>query len=364
MRNGFGTSILVSCVISVCGITGNAANALQAVGNPATTTTPSQKAQAGGSVPQQQSGSIFRDPYFPDTNTASEPDPLETQLKTLTQKLKDAPSASGYLERGDLWISKRFTDKAIADYDAAVALEPRNASAYVKRGKLREDRREFRLAIADYTKAIDLGLNKDWVHLRRGSLWKDIWEYGNAINDFTQVIALNPGNGNAYTMRAECWEKLKNYQKALNDYNEGIAILRPETKTLFLARARVCYQLEDYEQALLNFSQALKFDPDDLEAHAACADLWSDQNEPENAISHVNEIIRIAPSSDVYLYRSQLWKNKKNYDKAIFDCDEALRINPGDPSPYLFRGDLRKKKGEYDLAIACVANFSGASFED
>ena len=42
--------------------------------------------------------------------------------------------ASAYYERGQAWHSKDDLDKAIADYDEAIRLDPRHARAYTIRG--------------------------------------------------------------------------------------------------------------------------------------------------------------------------------------------------------------------------------------
>ena len=42
----------------------------------------------------------------------------------------------------------------------------------------------------------------------------------------------------------------------------------------------------------------------------------------------------------------------KEYDKALKDCDEAIRIDPGKAYPYYTRGTVLDEKADYDKAIA------------
>ena len=52
-----------------------------------------------------------------------------------------------------------------------------------------------------------------------------------------------------------------------------------------------------------------------------------------------------------YKGRGYTWHQKGEYDKAIADYREALRLNPNDVWIYNARGNAWKDKGEYDKAI-------------
>ena len=47
-------------------------------------------------------------------------------------------SAASYLERGNQWLAKGELDRAIADYDLAIAFDARVAIAYYNRGLARQ----------------------------------------------------------------------------------------------------------------------------------------------------------------------------------------------------------------------------------
>ena len=53
-----------------------------------------------------------------------------------------------------IWNFKADNDKAIADYDEAIQLDPKFTWAYVNRGYAWTIKKEFDKAIADYTAAI------------------------------------------------------------------------------------------------------------------------------------------------------------------------------------------------------------------
>ena len=58
-----------------------------------------------------------------------------------------------YSNRGDVWYIKKDHDKALADYDAALRLDPDLASAYGSRGAVWDIKHDYDKALADYDAA-------------------------------------------------------------------------------------------------------------------------------------------------------------------------------------------------------------------
>ena len=53
-----------------------------------------------------------------------------------------------------------------------------------------------------------------------------------------------------------------------------------------------------------------------------------------------------------YNNRGMTYNGTGEYDRAIADYSEAIRLNPKDPAAYNNRGNAYSRKGEYDRAIA------------
>jgi tetratricopeptide (TPR) repeat protein len=71
-------------------------------------------------------------------------------------RVRPEAHAVGNIERGFAWISKKQYDKAIAEFNDAIRLEPGISDAYVHRGFAWSSIREYGKAIADYNRAIEL----------------------------------------------------------------------------------------------------------------------------------------------------------------------------------------------------------------
>ncbi|GHT85537.1 hypothetical protein FACS1894137_09940 [Spirochaetia bacterium] len=71
------------------------------------------------------------------------------------------------------------------------------------------------------------------------------------------------------------------------------------------------------------------------------------------AIAEFNQAIRINPNyADAYIYRGIAYRNKEDYDRAIGDYTEAIRLDPNYAKAYYNRGVAYRNKKDYDRAIA------------
>jgi tetratricopeptide (TPR) repeat protein len=71
-----------------------------------------------------------------------------------TQEVKK--DADFYNNQGVAYDDKGQFDKAIANYNKAIELDPKHAMAYYNRGNSYYDKREYDKAISDYTKATEI----------------------------------------------------------------------------------------------------------------------------------------------------------------------------------------------------------------
>jgi tetratricopeptide (TPR) repeat protein len=73
----------------------------------------------------------------------------------------------------------------------------------------------------------------------------------------------------------------------------------------------------------------------------------------DHAITEFNEAIRLDPNfSDAYNNRGHIYERKKQYDRAIADFNEAIRLDQNNAMAYNNRGDIYSHKKQYDSAIA------------
>jgi tetratricopeptide (TPR) repeat protein len=106
-----------------------------------------------------------------------------------------------------------------------------------------------------------------------------------------------------------------------------------------------------FSQSLDFFGKELKRSPT-ARTYAIRATIWYEKHDYDKAIADWSEAIRLEPNQpSAYVERGSVWFDKKEYDKAISDYTEVIRLNPKSGVAYGNRGSAWWAKEEYDRAI-------------
>jgi tetratricopeptide (TPR) repeat protein len=123
-------------------------------------------------------------------------------IVALTEAIKLKRSATAYRLRGNAYAGQGDHERAIADYDQAIRLDPRSAVAYYDRGLARTEQENYAEAISDFNEAIRLDGADAAAYHGRGLARAHQGEYDRAIADCTEAIRLDPDYAAAYRSRA------------------------------------------------------------------------------------------------------------------------------------------------------------------
>jgi tetratricopeptide (TPR) repeat protein len=119
-------------------------------------------------------------------------------------------------------------DQAIADYSAAVRLDPNNANTFFKRGDAYLKKGDFDRAISDYGEVIRLDPKNANAFFGRGVAYAKKGDLDRAISDYSEVIRLDPKNTIAFANRGADYLKKGDFDRAIADSSEAIR-LNPNT---------------------------------------------------------------------------------------------------------------------------------------
>ena len=162
--------------------------------------------------------------------------------------------------RGLALLNTDQADKAIDDFDRAIALDPYFSDAFLNRGNAFEKKGEFEKAINNFDRAIALNPSYE-AYFNRGITFEKMGQLDKSIGDYDRAIALNPSRYEAYQAGGTLYGKMGLFDKAIEYFNRYIAI-NPKHSESYNNRG-LCYAyLGEDDRALQDFNKAIALDQD------------------------------------------------------------------------------------------------------
>ena len=106
-----------------------------------------------------------------------------------------------------------------------------------------------------------------------------------------------------------------------------------------------------FADALLYYSRLIRENPRDVDAYTHRAFVWKTKKEYDIALEDYNDLLRISPDAAAFASRGVIWDLKKRYDQALADFDEAIRLDPTDALLHYDRGVAYLHKHKDDKAL-------------
>ena len=193
-------------------------------------------------------------------------------------------------------------------------------------------------------------------YARRAAANRNRRDVARAVTDLTRAIELDPKQPDYFRERGEDELADGETDAALADFDQALK-LKPDDLEVFLARARYYQALGDKARVrddLGAIDHAAAVDADvrlALSGFFASADLYVEAITQADAwmIAHPKNDRLAEALNDRCWYRVM---SNRDLDKALADCNAALKLRPGSPIYLDSRGLFRLRRGEFDKAIA------------
>ena len=227
--------------------------------------------------------------------------------------------------------------------------EPKTADEFARRGAALASRREFAKAIDDMNRAIELSPNEARYYLQRANMRLRVRQATLATADLDKAIELAPGDTEARLLRAQLRTGRRDRSAAIQDLDALDAALAPPSGTrltlggLFTANGA-------FDRAIAQFDRWMAAHPDDSDrATALNGRCWARAlagKDLDRALSDCNTALRARPNTPAYLDSRGLVKLRRgDLDGAIEYYDAALAAQPKLAWALYGRGVARAKKG-------------------
>ncbi len=179
-------------------------------------------------------------------------------LASLSEIVRRNPTDVNALNmRGTAFAKSRQYHRALADFNAAIDLDPQYYQAYANRALVHISMKNYDQAAADYERALRLSPDYVAAYLGRGRLHKHNRNFARALADFRKAIQLDPSNAMAYYQRGLTYQLMGRHVNALRDFDVAIG-LRPNKPQPYFARGQSRFALQQYETAYDDFYVAAK----------------------------------------------------------------------------------------------------------
>ncbi|RKU17039.1 hypothetical protein C6501_04825 [Candidatus Poribacteria bacterium] len=254
--------------------------------------------------------------------------------------------------KGVMNYDKKRYDKAIADFDKAIQLNPESTNAYFRRGNAKYALRDHESAINDYDKAIKLNPQYATAYYNRGLAKRQLGDHKGAINDYDKAIKLNPQYVIAYINRGVVKSKLGNYKDAISDYNKAIK-QNPQYAIAYINRGYAKSKLSDYEGAISDYNKVIKLNPQYSIAYNNRGHVKFKLGNHKGAINDYDKAIKLNPKEATAYHNRGIAKGHLgDHKSAISDYDKTIKLNPLDAKAYHDRARAKEALGQHDAAKA------------
>lgn len=311
-------------------------------------------------------------------------------IQYFNQAIKAKPYlADPYYLRG---IAKlQLDDYAGAEADCTQALErnPFKPEAYKVRGFARQQLGRDSLAITDYDKGLEYNPTDRYflfykaiaqTELRRDSAANETFNsllrqyprfdegYGararlkvlegdtvGALADLDHALQLNRTLFNARLMRAAVNADRREWGEAEKDMDEAI-LIHPDDPSLYINRAYLRYNEDNYLGALSDYNYALRIDPKYIPALFNRALLRYEVKDLQNAAKDFSELLALEPLNFHALFnRGLVYLESGKYADAIKDFKGVAARYPKFHLVYYAMAEAQRLSGHLDAAMRNVA---------
>lgn len=180
----------------------------------------------------------------------------ETLWTNAIEKTKCASPA--YNGRGVYYLNKtKETDKALADFDRAVACDSNHVRAIYNRGIILMNKNRNAEALRDYNRAIYLNPKYVEAYVNRGNILRDQGQNDAAMTDYNTAIQLSPEFSKSYFNRGSLYLNMKRFEDAIADCDKAISIDGNYAKAYYNKGVSL-FNLSRKEEACREFSTSLR----------------------------------------------------------------------------------------------------------
>ena len=254
----------------------------------------------------------------------------KTEETLWSDAIKKGPTVRAHNNRGDYYYRQKEYDKARADFQAALKLNPEFTRAYRNLGKVERDCGRIAPAIEALTRAIELSPNKSDAYVVRGNLYQRAGSHDKALADAEKALSLEK-NVSAYINLSAALDALGRYEESLTASGQALA-LSPDNAEAWYNRGNTFRVISKTDSALVCFNRAIAIDATNYFYFNNRGLTNMMRGDMKSAVDDFTQAQILVPENLLVLMnRSICYLNMNKWSEAIADLDKVLKKDPKYP---------------------------------
>ncbi|MGW7544435.1 tetratricopeptide repeat protein [Streptomyces sp. NPDC054770] len=254
--------------------------------------------------------------------------------------------ATAWALRADALARDSAHERALEDYDRALALDPDLVRAHRGRAVTRGGTGDYEGALADLDRVLELEPDNPWNVILRGEHHRLARHHDEAMADLSEGIRRDPTSEFALASRGAAHERHGDLDAALADFDHALE-LKPDYAWAFARRARVWRGLDDQVRRLADLDHALALQPDWAWGRCERGDALRVTGRDEEAMADYDRALELDPGyASAYASRGASLSNLGRQEEALTDLNRALALNPDYSWALAMRARVRRRLGD------------------
>ncbi len=265
--------------------------------------------------------------------------------------MTDWDEAEKRVEKAHELYERGKMEEALAELQAAIAINPFNAGWYFNLGITYDAMERPEEAVVAYRHAIDMEPEDVEVLTALGCDLNRLGKFPEAIATFQRIESLDSSHEAAYCYRIISYSELGDHDKA----EEMFFLARQYKETCPLCLYNIgnsLYARGNYDKALWCWQQVVELEPDHGQVHARIADaLWA-KGQLGEAKTHFVEELRNNPGDiDVMLDLGELLVEMGHHPAAAEKFRQVLELSPDEATAQFHLGEISMHDNDPTFAL-------------
>lgn len=253
-------------------------------------------------------------------------------------------------------------DRAIREFEAAIALDPAFATAYAGLGEAHwahyqntKERDAAARAQSAIEEAVRLDPGQPQVGVSLAIVYHGTGRSDEAVAALRRVITAFPNNDEARRVLGTIYADTAQPERAIEEIEAAIRI-RPNFAAHHSSLALLHYRLGRMDAAIAAFRRAAVLQPDNAVTYRRLGTVYQSVGDNENALESYARANALAPDGPTYSNIGKLYYDQQSFAHAVAAFETAASLSPNDARIRRNLGDVYARLGRHDQARAAYAS--------